>query len=86
MLPTPQSSDRALSKVNRYQRQGQCLKQWGGTRTMIRRSKELCRDNVQLDGQASLSPMSFSGSTTSHFGSDRKNMETCCKAISAMTL
>lgn len=28
-------------------------------------------------------PISFNGSTTSHFGSDRKNIETCCKAISA---
>lgn len=27
-------------------------------------------------------PISFNGSTTSHFGSDRKNIETCCKAIS----
>lgn len=27
-------------------------------------------------------PISFNGSATSHFGSDRKNIETCCKAIS----
>lgn len=26
--------------------------------------------------------MSFNGSITSHFGSDLKNMDTCCKAIS----
>lgn len=29
-------------------------------------------------------PMSLRGSTTSHFGSDLKNMDTCCKAISTM--
>ena len=34
----------------------------------------------------SFSPMSFNGSTTSHFGSDLKNMETCCKAISEKTV
>ena len=29
-----------------------------------------------------VSPMSLSGSRTSHFGSDLKNIETCCRAIS----
>lgn len=35
--------------------------------------------------QVKLLPMSLRGSRTSHFGSDRKNMETCCRAISGDT-
>lgn len=54
------------------------------TGTFWKQNTQIWTKKVRL-AVVQILPMSLRGSRTSHFGSDLKNMETCCRAISEQT-